>query len=118
MLPDHGFSRAGELKRTAQHLRVGAHARKGCISRRQLQPDFRIFRELDRLERMPPGRPGLLVQIQAPGSSERALSDMDKLRADPGSAYFESGISRPITCSTGGSLQQKPSLKFNASVQS
>ena len=35
-----------------------------------------------------------------------------------GSAYFATGISRPITCRTGGSLQRNPSPKCRSSDQS
>ena len=72
----------------AQHPAVGTNAGEGRTLRRQLQPDRRIVRELNRLERMSPGGRGLVMQIQAPGRGERTFSHDAEFGADPRLGVF------------------------------
>src|SRR6202000_2236245 len=81
LLPAKVFGLPGQLERAAQHPAVGTHACECRILRRQ--PDLRVVRELNWLERMSPGGVGLPVQIQVLGRSERTLSHDTELGTNP-----------------------------------
>src|ERR1700754_5146652 len=79
LLSDKGLGRACELERAPKHARIRSHTGEGGALRRQLQPNLRIVRKLNRLESMAPGGWGLVMQVEPPARRKRAGPDMGKL---------------------------------------
>ena len=129
-LADQRLCRARQFERARKVFGVGVDAREGRTRRGDLQPDRRILRNLDRLERLLPGLCRLVMQVEAPRRFLRVRPDPAELLADARFGVFrqrnvtaenmqdrrfapvvgvaEIQVDRPVLASASGAIRPLP----------